>query len=100
MADKRSYTAGKFGLEVGKVAAGWVQSVEGGHATSDVVVEKVGADHLQHKHIGGVKYEDISVSCGTGMSKAFYEWIKPSFDRQHMRNDGASHPGDYDCNIG
>jgi len=22
-----------------------------------------------HKHIGGVKYEDITIDCGTGMSK-------------------------------
>lgn len=43
-------------------AGGWVQSVqsvEGGHATADVVNEKVGPDHIIHKHIGGVKYENI-----------------------------------------
>ena len=98
-ANGRSNTAGKFALEVGKTSAGWVQSVEGGHATSDVIVEKVGPDNIQHKHIGGVKYEDITINCGTGMSKAFYEWIKASFDRKHMRNDGAIHTCDYDGNI-
>ena len=60
-------------------------SVEGGHATSDVVIEKVGADHIMHKHIAGVKYEDITVNCGTGMSKGFYEWIKASFDHKLRR---------------
>jgi phage tail-like protein len=99
MATPRGYTAGKFGLEIGKVAAGWLASCEGGHATSDVVTEKLGVDHLYHKHIGGVKYEDISVNCGTGMSKALYEWVKASFDHKHMRNDGAIHTCDYDHNI-
>jgi hypothetical protein len=42
-------------------AGGWISSVEGGHATADVVNEKVGPDHIVHKHIAGVKYEDITV---------------------------------------
>jgi len=99
MADKRGYVAGKFALEFGQNKAGWVSSVEGGHATADVVSEKVGPDHIVHKHIAGVKYEDITVNCGTGMSKAFYEWIKASFDRKYQRYDGAIHSCDYDGNI-
>ena len=80
------YTAGKFALDLGRHSSpGWIQSVEGGHATADVVVEKVGADIIQHKHIAGVKYEDITVNCGTGMSKAFYEWIQASLDHKHTR---------------
>jgi hypothetical protein len=46
-----------------------------------------------------VKYEDITINCGTGMSKGFYEWIKASFDRKHVRHDGAIHACDYDGNI-
>jgi phage tail-like protein len=91
----RGYGAGKFALTVGGIKAGWVQSVEGGNATSDVVVEKTGADNIFFKHIGGVKYEDITVNCGTGMSKGFYEWMKKSFDRSHDRQDGAIDTCDY-----
>jgi phage tail-like protein len=99
MADARGYTAGRFAFELGKTTAGWIQSVEGGHATSDIITEKLGVDVYQHKHIGGVKYEDITLNCGTGMSKGFYEWIKQSFDLKHTRNDGAIHACDYDGNI-
>lgn len=35
-----------------------------------------------------MKYEDIIVSCGTGMSKAFYGWIKDSFDMKFAAHDG------------
>jgi phage tail-like protein len=76
--------------------AGWVNSAEGGHATSDVVVEKLGPDHIARKHIGGVKYEDITLNCGTGMSKGFYNWIKDSFDAKHSRKNGAIIAANYD----
>ena len=94
--NQRGYTAGRFAMDLGGQFAGWISSIEGGHATSDVVVEKVGADMIQHKHLAGVKYDDISVSCGTAMSKAFYSWIQASLDRKHMRNDGAIITADYD----
>jgi len=83
-------------MDLGGQFAGWISSIEGGHATSDVVVEKVGADMIQHKHLAGVKYEDITVNCGTAMSKAFYSWIQASLDRKHARNDGAIITADYD----
>jgi phage tail-like protein len=92
----RVYTAGRFAMDLGGQFAGWISSIEGGHATSDVVVEKLGADMIQHKHLAGVKYEDISVSCGTAMSKAFYSWIQASLDRKHVRKDGAIITADYD----
>jgi hypothetical protein len=94
--DKRSYVAGKYGLEIGQVLAGWVQDASGGHATSDVISEKIGPDHVIHKHIAGVKYEDITIHCGTGMSKGFYEWIKAAFDHKQTRQDGAIITADYD----
>jgi len=94
-ADKRGYVAGKYGIELDGIAAGWISSVEGGHATSDVVVEKLGPDHIHKKHLAGVKYEDISVQCGTGMSKGFYEWIKASFDHNYARKNGAIIAADY-----
>jgi len=93
--DGRAFVAGKYGVDIGGNFAGWVQSVEGGHATSDVVQEKMGPDHIIRKHIAGVKYEDISVVCGTGMSKQFYQWAKDSFDHNYTRKDGAVIQADY-----
>ena len=87
--DKRGYIAGKFALELDNANAGWLFSGEGGHATADVVVEKLGPDHIQKKHIAGVKYEDISLNFGTGMSKGTHNWIKDSFDHKYARHNGA-----------
>jgi len=93
--DKRGYVAGKYGIELDGIVAGWVNSVEGGHATSDVVLEKTGADHIVKKHIAGVKYEDISIACGTGMSSKFYDWVKASFDHNYVRKNGAVITADF-----
>ena len=88
--DPRSYTAGKFAIELDGVMAGWVQSADGGSAVADVVVEKLGpAAATAKKHIGNVKYEDIAITCGTGMSKGFYQWIKNSMDGKPTHQNGS-----------
>jgi phage tail-like protein len=91
----RAYVAGKFGIELDGVAAGWVYSAEGGTATADVVNERVSADHVIHKHLAGVKYEPITLTVGTGMSKGFYQWIKDTMDHKGTRKNGAIVAADY-----
>jgi len=88
-AQTRSYTSAKAALELAGKFSGWLESVEGGRAESDVVLEKIGLDHIQHKHLAGVKYDDITVNCGTGMSKSFYDWIGATCDKKFARNSGA-----------
>ncbi len=94
--DSRSFTAGKYALDLDGKFAGWIQSCEGGYATADVVVEKVATDLIWHKHIAGVKYDDITLNCGTAMSTAFYSWLQASVDHQAKRiTSGAVISADY-----
>lgn len=86
---KRSYVVGKFMMNLDGGAAGWIQSIEGGNAEGDVVAEKVGTDLHQYKHIGNVKYTDVSMTCGTGMSGPFYDWIWGSFTNKYARKNGS-----------
>ena len=89
-ADTRSFTAGRFALEIDGVLAGFLQSFEGGSAEAEVVVEPLAAGQAApRKHIGGVKYEDITISCGTGMSKHFYQWIHDCVQGTPTRQTGA-----------
>jgi len=88
-----------FILELARVNQGSVQSFEGGSATGDVVVEKVGLDHIAHKHLAGVKYEDITVTVGTGMGKDLYEYVKTGFDQQHISKDMAFKRVDFNQNV-
>ena len=95
MADKRGFIAGRFAIDIGTQSAGWVQDADGGQAFSDVVVEKLGADNIAHKHIAGVKYEDIAVTAGFGLEKTFYDWIAASWNNQLARKDGAIVAADF-----
>ena len=78
-----------FALDLDGMNVGFVKSVAGGTASADVVVEKLGTDGIAHKHIGGVKYEDITLTCGAGMSKNFFDWLTDTFDRKPSFKDGA-----------
>ena len=93
--DPRGYVAGKHSLELDGFTAGSVESAEGGTAMADVVEEKLGPDHIVRKHIAGVKYEDITVNCGTGMSKTLYDWISDSLKAGNARKNGALVTADY-----
>jgi phage tail-like protein len=91
----RGYTTARYLLELDGTVAGSLNSTSGGYATSDVVEEKVGSDLVLHKHLAGVKYEDITIECGAGMSKAFYNWLAGVFEQKHLRKDGALVTTDY-----
>ncbi len=92
----RTFASGKYELALDGVNAGFATAIAGGSAYSDVVTEKVGADHIARKHIAGVKYEDITLNAGTGMSPAFYNWVKESFSPKHSRKNGSVIVMDYD----
>lgn len=92
--NKRAYVAGKFAVELDGVLSA-LGSCAGGGTTSDVVEDPVGPDGIVHKHIAGVKYQDITVTCGMGMSKGFYEWMKASFDKGNVRKNGAVIAADF-----
>lgn len=98
----RGYGAGKYALELDGIKCGWVSDVEGGNAVGDVVAEKVGGDHLQRKHIGSVKYEEISFKVGSGMCRELYNWIETGFNQTTNqagkgRMNGAIVFADYDA---
>ena len=93
---QRGYATGKFNVELDGMNAGWIWSADGGQATSDVVLEKVGSDIYQHKHLSTVKYEDINVQIATGMSKSFWTWVERSFQLDHQRKDGAIVASNFD----
>ncbi|MGH9022525.1 MAG: phage tail protein, partial [Acidimicrobiia bacterium] len=94
-ADQRSYVTGHFALDLDGAFAGPVLAAAGGSAFGDVVVAEPAGSPFRTKHIGGVKYEDISVQVGHGMSKGFYDWIKTTADGKPTRRSGALIAADF-----
>jgi hypothetical protein len=76
--------------------SGWLHTAEGGQASTEVVQERLAGGYLVRKHPGNVKFDDITVTCGTGMSQQFYDWVKASISYDHQRKEGAIVAADYD----
>jgi phage tail-like protein len=85
---QRGYAAGRVGMMLEGAMAGWLNASEGGNASADVMVEKLGPDRLMRKHLAGVKYEDITVQCGLGMSQSFYDWLAATVSQKYARKNG------------
>jgi hypothetical protein len=62
--------------------------VGGGTATTDVALERVGADHVVKKHVAGVKYQDIAFST-TLDSKPLMDWVAASLTATYQPKDGS-----------
>ena len=90
------FTTGSYGLELQGVPVGVLKSVEGGDASADVVTEKMGSDFITRKHLAGVKYEDITVRLGMGMSGGVYDWIDKTMQHMDKRLNGAIVTADFD----
>ena len=88
----------KLALELDGEFAGWLSSVEGGDAVGSVVEYQNDDNGFVKKTIGNVKYEDISITCGFEMGKAFYDWISSSLKRDYKRKNGSIVAADYDYN--
>lgn len=76
------YVSGKFILNLDGASVGRFPGLDGGFLTNDVLKEASSTPHVVHKHLAGVKYEDLTVQVGSGMSVAMYDWIKASFDQK------------------
>lgn len=84
-----SYTAGKYALILDGVFAGWIQSVEGGNATADVIEEPQSPTPFVKKHIGQPRYEDFTVEVNLSMGKPLFDWIESVWQAEHVRKDGS-----------
>ena len=95
MAEMRSYVSGNFGLNLDGKSCGFVKSVSGGAISAEVVTEKIASDHVAHKHLAAVKYEEFCVDFGFSMEKPVYDWIAASWEAKYERKNGSIVAYDY-----
>ena len=95
MADGTAYSGARYTLELNGASMGFIGSFEGGNATSDVVIESPGSDGIAHKHLAGVKYEDIVLTCDATMSQPFYDWLAAALKGNVSYQNGAVVAYDY-----
>lgn len=85
----RTYTAGKFLWEVDGIRVGFLQSFEGGDMQAELATHKMGANAYEKKNITNVKWSEIKIRTGAGMSKHFWEWMQAALDLGVLYKNGA-----------
>jgi tail tube protein gp19 len=93
--DSRAYTPGHVALELDGAQASWVVSAQGGEAAADVVEETPAPSPIARRHIGPVRYSDVELECGAGMSPQFYDWISETLSGNFARKNCAIVVTDY-----
>jgi hypothetical protein len=79
--------------QVTSISAGQVISATGGLAVADVVEEKPAPGAPVKKHVGGLRYTDITLECGADMlldaSSPLPGWIEAFTTSEYVRKGGA-----------
>jgi hypothetical protein len=96
MADQRTYTAGRFILEIDASRVAMIKKLEGLGMEADIVANDMGPDNMQAKHVANIKWTPCKVTIGAGMGKGMYEWIKASFDKKYSTRNGSLTAADFD----
>ncbi len=84
----RPIVAGNLLLQLDGVSCGSIRSFTGGAATADVI-EEPGLEFFSRKHLGPVRYEDITIQTGFSMGKPLLDWIVASLQMTGGARDGA-----------
>jgi tail tube protein gp19 len=72
----RAYVAGRFAFILDGADAGWLHTAEAGNVTAG-----------------------LSMQFGPGMSKSVFDWIQSSWNKKHVRRNGAIVACDFDYSV-
>src|SRR5579862_469942 len=82
-------------LFLNNVFQGPLISTEGGDAFAEVIDEPPDSSNIIGKHLGPVKYSDITVMVGASMNMPFYQWLKDTTDRTPTKQSGSIVAADF-----
>jgi len=91
----RSYTAGRFALDVAGYNVGFLKKFSGMAMEADIVANDLGPDNIQKKHVSKIKWTPGKATVGIGMGKGMYDWIKQSFDKAYEPKNGRLVSGNF-----
>jgi hypothetical protein len=92
-------TAGREYLMLDGVVLGAVTGVVGGNPVGLLADDPPVKDPYVHKHIGGLKYEDIQLKAGLSMGQPLYDWISETLLGKATTHTGALVATDSELNI-
>lgn len=86
---------GTYYLELDGSAVGALRSAEGGDPQAEEITEQGSGN----KHLGAVRYSEISLEIGAGMEQATYDWLASACDFKSSRRSGALVLAGYDFSV-
>lgn len=97
-APDRSYTGGRFALEIDGRSVGFI-GADGGMPYGEVVTAYIGDDPYPKKHIGNVKFEDITMTVPVDVGDPLRSWITAMLNGTPQRKSGSIIYADFDYKI-
>jgi hypothetical protein len=95
MADQRTYTGGRFALDIDGFNVGFLKKFSGLAMEADIVANDLGPDNVQKKHVANVKWTPAKATIGIGMGKGMYDWMKAAFDKGFITKNGTFTSADF-----
>src|ERR1700709_1329297 len=95
MADQRTFTAGRFALDIDGYNVGFLKKFSGMAMEADIVANDLGPDNVQKKHVSNIKWTPGKATVGIGMGKGMYDWIQAAFDKGYLTKNGAFTSADF-----
>ncbi len=97
MAQKRSYTAGHFELQIdGAISTAYLKSVDGGFVKANTVEEQIGPENHRIKHVSTVAIDPITIDFGLSGANDVLKWIQASWRKDYSRRSGQITHADFD----
>ena len=95
MADQRTYTGGRFSLDIDGYNVGFLKKFSGLAMEADIVANDLGPDNVQKKHVSNIKWTPGKATVGIGMGKGMYDWINAAFDKGYVTKNGTFTSADF-----
>jgi hypothetical protein len=96
MALQRTYTNGRFALDIDGFNVGFLKKFSGLAMEADIVANDLGPENMQKKHVSNIKWTPAKATIGIGMGKTMYDWIKAAFDKGYVTKNGRFVSADFD----
>jgi len=93
--DSRTYTGGRFALDIDGFNVGFLKKFSGLAMEADIVANDLGPDNVQKKHVSNIKWTPGKATVGMGMGKGMYEWMKAAFDKGYVTKNGTFTSADF-----
>jgi hypothetical protein len=97
MAQKRSYSAGHFELQIdGALTTAYLKTVDGGFVRANPVEEPIGPHNERVKHVSTMSVEPFTIDFGISGANQVLKWIQKSWRKEYTRKNGQITHADFD----